>query len=185
LKTSIKKKKKTPVTKKAKAKVSEKGKSKKKADDESSKKKVEKKPKAKPKAKKLEKKVKKIEELVDEEEENAEEEEGNEEVDKKKRFFKCIYNDPNEGEYVEFGRYSGSKPLQSAKKALTTIIRDIEGGNEACYGREFSFAIKECTQKSKRKTKYYRGTKSLSASIPVPVNKILTDDDGNILYEKR
>lgn len=69
------------------------------------------------------------------------------------RHFKCTFK----GE--SFGRFTGSSPKQAANKALTTIIRD-NGGNSKCVGKNFKFAMTECTRGCAKKSAMYEGSRT-------------------------
>lgn len=85
-----------------------------------------------------------------------------EQMDKKTRYFRCMYNDE------VFGRYSGKTPKQAANKALTSIIKS-NGGNTNCVDKKFNFILKECTRGYKSKDKNYEGSRK-KLDKPIIVN---------------
>ena len=92
---------------------------------------------------------------------------------KRKRYFRCVYRS-KAGEIVHAGRYSGKKPKQAARKALTRIADK----NSLNIGESVTFLIQECTRGSRKKKYSYTGSR-VNLPEPVTVNIAKKDKDGN------
>jgi hypothetical protein len=92
---------------------------------------------------------------------------------KRKRYFRCVYR-ANDGEIVHAGRYSGKKPKQAARKALTRIADK----NELSIGESVTFLIQECTRGSRKKKYSYSGSR-VNLAEPITVEIAKKDKDGN------
>ncbi len=90
--------------------------------------------------------------------------------DPKKRYFHCVYKN-GEGEVVRAGRYSGKKPKQAARKALSRVVDK----NELPIGQSITFLIKECTRGRKKKAYSYTGSRVL---LETPVTVEIKKKDG-------
>ena len=95
--------------------------------------------------------------------------------EKKKRYFRCLYEE--NGVVLCVGRYSGRKPKQAANKALTALVKS----NKTLEGKEIIYGVVEQTRNSKRKKYYYSGCRKL-LSDPVPV-EIKKNINGNEVKE--
>lgn len=95
-------------------------------------------------------------------------------VQKKQRFFKCMYNNETKG------RYSGYKPKQAANKALTSIIKDTVTNNgknpDSINGQKFTFEMVECTRGGKRKISLYEGER---VKLPKPLEVVIKKNGEN------
>jgi hypothetical protein len=95
------------------------------------------------------------------------------------RFFRCVFKN-TDGEIVHAGRYSGKKPKQAARKALTGIVKK----NELEVGERVIFLIQECTRGSKKKKYSYVGAQ---VNLPEPITVTIRKKDGQkseIIYTK-
>jgi hypothetical protein len=92
---------------------------------------------------------------------------------KRKRYFRCVYRS-KAGEIVHAGRYSGKKPKQAARKALTRIADK----NELTIGESVTFLIQECTRGSKKKKYSYTGSR-VNLPEPVKIQIAKKDKEGN------
>jgi len=95
------------------------------------------------------------------------------------RFFRCVFKN-TDGEIVHAGRYSGKKPKQAARKALTGIVKK----NELEVGEHVIFLIQECTRGSKKKKYSYVGAQ---VNLPEPITVTIRKKDGQkseIVYTK-
>jgi hypothetical protein len=90
--------------------------------------------------------------------------------DPKKRYFHCVYKNA-EGEVVRAGRYSGKKPKQAARKALSRVVDK----NVLPIGQSITFLIKECTRGRKKKAYSYTGSRIL---LDKPVTVDIKKKDG-------
>ena len=110
------------------------------------------------------------------------EQEGEQEGEQPKsghRFFRCVFKN-TDGEIVHAGRYSGKKPKQAARKALTGIVKK----NELEVGERVVFLIQECTRGSKKKKYSYVGAQ---VNLPEPITVTIRKKDGQkseIVYTK-
>lgn len=90
-----------------------------------------------------------------------------EEDDPRKRYFHCVYKN-KDGEVVRAGRYSGKKPKQAARKALSRVVDK----NEVKLGEKITFLIKECTRGRKKKAYSYEGSRvELKEPVVVEIKK--------------
>jgi hypothetical protein len=95
------------------------------------------------------------------------------------RFFRCVYRN-TQGEIVNAGRYSGKKPKQAARKALTGIVKK----NELQVGEKVVFLIQECTRGSKKKKYSYVGAQvELDEPVTVTIHK-KDGQESKIVYTK-
>jgi hypothetical protein len=95
------------------------------------------------------------------------------------RFFRCVFKN-TDGEIVHAGRYSGKKPKQAARKALTGIVKK----NQLEVGERVIFLIQECTRGSKKKKYSYVGAQ---VNLPEPITVTIRKKDGQkseIVYTK-
>ena len=95
------------------------------------------------------------------------------------RFFRCVFKN-TDGEIVHAGRYSGKKPKQAARKALTGIVKK----NQLEVGERVIFLIQECTRGSKKKKYSYVGAQ---VNLPEPISVTIRKKDGQkseIVYTK-
>ena len=95
------------------------------------------------------------------------------------RFFRCVFKN-TDGEIVHAGRYSGKKPKQAARKALTGIVKK----NSLEVGERVIFLIQECTRGSKKKKYSYVGAQ---INLPEPISVTIRKKDGQkseIIYTK-
>jgi hypothetical protein len=95
------------------------------------------------------------------------------------RFFRCVFKN-TDGDIVHVGRYSGKKPKQAARKALTGIVKK----NELGVGERVIFLIQECTRGSKKKKYSYVGAQ---VNLPNPITVTIRKKDGQqseIVYTK-
>jgi hypothetical protein len=105
--------------------------------------------------------------------------EANQEAKPGHRFFRCVFKN-TDGEIVHAGRYSGKKPKQAARKALTAIVKK----NELEVGERVMFLIQECTRGSKKKKYSYVGAQ---VNLPEPITVTIRKKDGQkseIVYHK-
>jgi len=108
----------------------------------------------------------------------ASKQEDAEENDPRKRYFHCVYKNAD-GEVVRAGRYSGKKPKQAARKALSRVVDK----NELQIGQKITFLIKECTRGRKKKSYSYEGSRVL---LDKPVEVSIKKKDGTsakLLYK--
>lgn len=95
-----------------------------------------------------------------------------------KRFFKAIYQNPND-EVVLEGRYCGIRPKQAASKALTGIYKIFKKEGEAIFGK-ILFGIKETTRGSRGREFWYSGERILlDKPIDVVIKRGPKDKNGN------
>jgi len=109
----------------------------------------------------------------------AEEHEGEVNTKPGHRFFRCVFKN-TDGEIVHAGRYSGKKPKQAARKALTGIVKK----NELEVGERVMFLIQECTRGSKKKKYSYVGAQ---VNLEHPITVTIRKKDGQkseIIYTK-
>ena len=95
------------------------------------------------------------------------------------RFFRCVFKN-TDGEIEHAGRYSGKKPKQAARKALTGIVKK----NVLEVGERVIFLIQECTRGSKKKKYSYVGAQ---VNLPEPITVTIRKKDGQksqIVYTK-
>ena len=108
------------------------------------------------------KKAKKVVEPEPEVEEDDQEEV--QEGGKRKRFFRCMYDDNT------FGRFCGYKPKQAANKALTTILKQRKQDGESIFD-EVGFSMVECTRGRPHRVSQYTGKRiQLDEPVVVEIN---------------
>ena len=109
----------------------------------------------------------------------VENEQGDELVKAGHRYFRCIFKNTDD-EIINVGRYSGKKPKQAARKALTGIVKK----NSLEVGERVIFLIQECTRGSKKKKYSYVGSQR---NLPEPITVTIRKKDGQkseIVYTK-